>query len=159
MNILRQFLILTVFSGWAGMASAMPIMVGVDVEVSGASFSDITMPSFASVPQVGSYELLLFDDVLLDFTFESLLVPGEVFNFAPGGVDRFRITGINESLMLDPLNPLAFPLGLSLINIVSFPDVNIDPIVVNVGRVPLPATLALFVCGLAGLGWARRKSM
>jgi hypothetical protein len=159
MKILRRFLLITVFSGWTGAASGMPVIVGFDFDVTGASFGAIQLPSFATVPQVGPYELSLFDDVLLDFTFESLLSPGDLFDFAPGGVDQFRITGINESLMLDPSDPLAFPIGVSFMNITSDPIFNGDPIVENIAMVPVPATFALFGLGLAGLGLTWRKKM
>ena len=54
----------------------MPIVVGYDYEtVGGANFSSVTLPSVASVAQVGPYELALFDNVLMDFVFKSLLNP------------------------------------------------------------------------------------
>lgn len=158
MKLLHRFLLVSVFTGWAGVASSMPVTIGYDLEIlGGGSFSSVNTPTFAVVPQVGPYELAVFDIVLMDFVLQSLLDPGETFDFEPGGVDRFRITGINESLMLDPLDPFAFPLGISFIAATPTPAFSITPLVTNPGVVPGPATFALVGIGLTGLGWSRRK--
>lgn len=160
MKLLHRFLLVSVFTGWAGVASSMPIAIGYEYEVFGeGSFSSVTTPSFGAVPQIGPYELAVFDFVLMDFVLQSLLNSGETFDFGPGGVDRFRITGINELLMLDPLDPLAFPLAVSLEGTTPTTELSITPLVTNTSGVPAPATLALMGIGLAGLGWSKRKKV
>lgn len=74
-------------------------------------------PNFASVllPEVGDnlFDLYLFDGSA--FVFEAVLEAGEEYFFEPGGVDIFRIQGIETWAGLDPADPIAFVTGLTFV--------------------------------------------
>jgi hypothetical protein len=120
------------------------IAVGYEYEVTtGANFESVTVPSTAVVPQIGDYNLELFNGS--SFEFASALSPGELFTFAPGGTNRFRVTGINAGLGLDPDDPLAFPIGFSFVS-TETTQFSMTPLVV-----PEPGTLILLACAAFGL--------
>jgi hypothetical protein len=81
------------------------------------------------------------------------LVGGVEFLFGPGGVDRFRITGIEASESIDPFSSTAFITGVSFVADGVFSG-TMTPLVVNV---PEPNTLAMLLAGLAVGGWASRR--
>jgi hypothetical protein len=74
-------------------------------------------PNFASVvlPDLGDplYDLYLWDDG--EWRFEAALAPATVFDLGPGGVDRFRIGGIDPRLALDPRDTTAFMTGVTFV--------------------------------------------
>jgi hypothetical protein len=77
-----------------------------------------------------------------------------VFDFGPGGVSRFRVTGIETSAGLDPANTTAFVTGLTWTGSGQFTGTQ-TPITVTVD-VPEPPALALLGLALAGLGLTGR---
>lgn len=160
MKLLRRYILTLIFTLWASVASAIPISIGFEYEVFGdGSFTSVTLPPFGSVSQVGPYELQLFDNVLNDFTMESLLNPSETFDFGPMGIDLFRIVGINESLMLDPNDIFAFPLGVALAGATQFTEISVTPITKDVSSVPAPVMFALYGVGIAFCAWSRLKKV
>ena len=76
--------------------------VGFDYEVGPGD------PFFESVllPSIGDdiFELYLFDAMLGEFVFQTNLMAGRQYFFDPGGVDLFRILGIELSAEIDPLD-------------------------------------------------------
>lgn len=103
-------------------------------------------PNFASVllPIVGDnlYDLWLWDGT--NWAFDQALTGGTEFFFAAGGVDRFRILGIEPEANLDPNDPTAFVTGLTFAGGGNV-SLSMNPIVVNV---PEPGILFLFGLGL-----------
>lgn len=75
-------------------------------------------PKFASVTLptgIGDnlYDLYLFNGT--EYLFKAQLTGGTPYSFGPGGVDRFRILGIEASAGLDPNNTTAFITGLTFV--------------------------------------------
>jgi hypothetical protein len=115
-------------------------------------------PNFASVilPNIGDglFELLLHNGT--DFVLAAILAANVEYFFEPGGVDMFRILGIEVSAGLDPANAQAFVTGLSFVSDGRFTG-TMTPIV---APVPLPAALPLFASTMIGLGffgWRRKR--
>ena len=116
-------------------------------------------PMFASVilPDVGDglYELWLFDLVLNDFVFEQELIAGVEHFFSGGGVDRFRILGIEASAGLDPGDVTAFVTGLTFTGDGRFTG-TMTPITLEISAVPEPPVLALIGLALLAVGMMGR---
>jgi hypothetical protein len=114
-------------------------------------------PNFASVllPHVGDglYDLYLFDQTL-GWSFVEQLAAGEIYEFGSGGVDRFRILGIETSAGIDPGDVTAFVTLLTFTGDGRFTG-SMTPITVYV---PVPDTLILIVAGLAVVGCCRSRS-
>lgn len=134
------------------------IAVGYDYQIGSGD------PNFASVllpTGIGDnkYQLWLWDGS--QWVFNADLTGGVTHDFGTGGVDRFRILGIEISAMLDPNNGLAFDTGLTWVAPGTFSG-TMTPITRDVAETPLPATLPLFASGLGGLGflrWRRKRKM
>ena len=67
-------------------------------------------------------------------------------------VTSFELSGIDPLLGLDPVNPLAFPVGVQASGLSNVTTITITPVTVDVAPVPLPAGFGLYLLGLAGVG-------
>lgn len=121
-----------------------PVAIGYVYEVTNGAFDTVTAPSLATVPDadgyavtVGGSTILLAAGASLDFFTAFGLNPTE-----------FTLTGIDPALMLDPINPLAFPIGVSLTDMIpgTLPTFSITPIT---SEIPLPGGVALYLSALA----------
>lgn len=108
-------------------------------------------PNFASVllPDVGDGVFLLEFEAGGQLV-HTTLDDGVQFFFPQGGVDAFRVGGIELSAGLDPSDVTAFITGLSFVAEGHFTG-TMTPITAEVAPVPEPATVALMLCGIAGL--------
>jgi hypothetical protein len=134
------------------------VAVGYDYLVdSGSNVSSVLLPT-----GIGDnlFSLQLFDDVLNDFVDTgTVLTGGEEHLFGPGGIDKFRILGIEEDASLDPADSSAFVTGLKFESsgVVSMKQIPITA-ETDISAVPVPGAIWLFGSGLLGLvGISRRK--
>jgi hypothetical protein len=116
-----------------------------------ANFQSVVLPLIGD----GIFDLLLYKDgeyVLADtVTFNSEYV------FDDGGVDRFKILGIETTAGLDPTDVTAFVTGLSFVSNSSFTG-TMTPITEEIGAVPVPASILMLGTAFFGFGViARRK--
>ncbi|MFZ5834555.1 MAG: nidogen-like domain-containing protein [Pseudomonadota bacterium] len=132
------------------------IAIGYDYIInSGPNFISVTLPDIGD----GIYNILggaLFD-VILGTVDVSL---NDTFTFASGGVNRFRVLGIETSAMLDPNNPTAFVTGLTF-NGTGNVNLNMNPVTLNIPdpqNIPEPVTLSFLGAGLAGITFMRRQA-
>ena len=128
-----------------------PVAVGYTYTVENAEFASVLAPALGAVPDLDGYTITVgttsFD-----------ILPGEQLFFSDFGlsnVTEFELSGIDPLLLLDPDDPLAFPLGLTLQNISGPVSIDQDPTIVDVA-VPLPAGLPLYLGALATLFMVRR---
>ncbi len=88
------------------------VAIGYDYIVdSGPNFASVLLPT-----GIGDdlYDLWTFDSLLNDFVDSGIILAGgDTYNFGAGGVNRFRILGIEPNAELDPNDPTAFVTGLT----------------------------------------------
>lgn len=133
------------------------VAIGYDYIVnSGPNFQTVLLPTGIGD---NSFDLFLWDGA--NWVFNTLLTGGVEHDFGVGGVDRFRILGIEVAAGLDPNNTLAFVTGLSFVSGGQLVNMNQNPItffVQNGNNVPIPGTIYLILAGLLGAGFMRRRS-
>ncbi len=118
-------------------------------------------PNFATLDLPEDIGDGLFDIYGFDSGGNPTLLAGDwnganVFAFAAGGVDRFRVLGIETSAALDPASTTAFVTGLTFTGSGRFTGTQ-TPLVVTINAVPEPATAALVGAALLGLAAGRRR--
>ena len=123
----------------------------------GADFFAVQLPSFGAVADTDY--VVTFDGI------DYFATSGEVVIFAAHTatpIYSFTITGIDESLMLDPDNALAFVTGIGLLNIgTGTQTITQTPIETFVpdAAIPIPAPFALLLSGLVlAFGVSRRRA-
>jgi len=114
------------------------VAVGYDYVVSsGPSVQSILLPRIGD----GKFELHLFDDLLDKFVFASMLDADVAYTFPQGGVDQFRVLGIEADAGLDPDDPTAFVTGLTFTG-PGLLSITQTPISIEIGTdIPEPSTL------------------
>lgn len=136
------------------------VAVGYDYIVnSGPLFASVTLP-------VGigddSYDLLLWDLATSMYVDAGTLTGGVEHFFAAGGIDRFRILGIEASELLDPADATAFVTGLSFAS-TGRVNVSQNPITFDTdsaqGPIPEPTTWMLLSGALLGFGAMRKRKL
>lgn len=132
-----------------------PVSTGFVYELTGTgTFATIVAPSLASVADLDGYFVTVGGNTV------SLAAGGSLdllATFGLSSITSFTITGINPSLGLDPLDGMAFPLGVSFIGLGPNSFITQTPIVENTSPVPLPAAGWLMLAGIGGLAVARRR--
>lgn len=131
------------------------VAIGYDYQIGAGdpNFASVLLPTGIGDDQ---YDLFLFDLGLGDYVDSGIDLTGDAqFFFGAGGVDRFRILGIETSAGLDPDNVTAFITGLTFVADGQFTG-TMTPLTAQV-QVFEPGSLALLGLGLLGLGWSRRK--
>ena len=83
-----------------------------------------------------------------------IVQPNSIFDFTQiaghqGGVDWFRVLGINPASAVNPYDPTAFVTGLTFVGDGRFTG-TMDPIL---AAVPEPSTWAMMILGFAGIGY------
>ena len=126
------------------------VAIGYDYQIGAGdpNFASVTLPT-----GIGDnlYEIMLWNGSA--FGPGVSVVGGAEFSFVAGGVDRFRVTGIETSASLDPLNGTAFITGLSFEGNGTFTG-TMTPLTV---AIPEPETYALMLGGLGVLGFVVRR--
>jgi len=133
------------------------VAVGYDYFVdSGPYFSEVYLPNLGD----NNYDLWQWDGVSW-FDTTTILHGEEWYDFGVGGLNRFRILGIETGLGLDPLDPTAFVTGLKFANVGSVTMRQV-PITFDTGPAVVPGPSSVLLCGiglvLSSIRSQRRKS-
>ena len=139
------------------------VFIDPDVAIGYDYFSD-SGPLFASVLLPTGIGDNLFDlwawNAAISAWFDtgSDIVGGVPFDFAPGGLDRFRVLGVDVSANIDPRNVNGFVTGLTFAGVgnVTMRQVALST---SVGGIPEPGTMLAgwALCAVVGLSRARRR--
>jgi hypothetical protein len=135
------------------------VAIGYDYVVnSGPNFQSVLLPT-----GIGDnlYDLWFWDgaDYLIS---GGQLTGGVEYDFGTGGVDRFRILGVELGAMLDPTDTSAFVTGLTFagagqVNMFQTPlTFNTDP--TDPTGVPEPSSILLLIMGMFGVAWASSRN-
>lgn len=109
------------------------IAVAYEYSVEGPnSFRSLILPDIGD----GLFDLYLFDGS--DYIFEATLSALEEYFFGTTGIDRFLVTGIEASAMLELDDPLAFATGLTFFSATSSLE---SPVVVMTALAEVPGNL------------------
>jgi hypothetical protein len=133
------------------------VAIGYDYEIGAGN------PNFASVllpAGIGDdlFDILGFDNAGLAVLLAEDWQAGRVFNFGGNGIERFRVTGIETSAMLDPGNTTAFVTGVTFAGAGSFTGTQTPLTVFVPSAVPEPSALALVALALFSLRATRTRS-
>ena len=122
------------------------VAIGYDYQIGAGNplFQSVLLPNIGD----GLFDLYLFNGS--DWIFNSVLAAGTQFFFNGGGVDQFRVLGIEASAGLDPTDTTAF------ITTVTFADSgrftgSMTALTASTASVPEPDTFALLGIGLLGV--------
>lgn len=128
--------------------------IGYDYIVdSGPNFGSVLLPS-----GIGNnlFDLWYYDSAIDKFFDSGIDITGGIpYDFTPGGVNRFRILGVELSAGLNPIDVTAFVTGLTFVDtgVVQMRQIAI----VAGNNVPEPTTIALMLTGLGSLIFLRRR--
>ncbi len=130
------------------------VSVGYDYKVvDGANFLAVLLPE-----GIGDnlYDLFLINEETGEFEDSGIdLTGGEAYSFGEEGLSLFRIMGIETDENLDPDNPLAFVTGLKFL---TDGEVSVSQTAITQTVIPVPPSLLLFMSGIVGLSFRRRKN-
>lgn len=128
------------------------VAIGYDYVVnSGPNVASVILPDIGD----GVFELYAWDGAGYgNFLGEALA--GVEFDFVSGGVDRFRVMGIETDAGVDPTDDMAFITGLTFVGTGTV-DMSQTAISVDVVDVPEPSTLPIIGLGLLAGLFIRRK--
>jgi len=140
------------------------VAIGYDYEIGpdDPNFASVLLPELPGADPF--YDLYLFDDDGNPFDTMIDLLAGEIFDFTSqltsfgigsGGLDKFRILGIEPTALVDPGDVQGFVTGLTFVDSGRFTGTQ-RPISMFV-EVPEPSSWLLLLAGLAGLGLLRRR--
>ncbi|BBD59522.1 hypothetical protein NIES2109_23100 [Nostoc sp. HK-01] len=130
-----------------------PVAIGYDYIVdSGPNIASVILPT-----GIGDnlYDLFTFDSTANDFVDSGVdITGGFAFNFGDGGVDRFRILGIEPSAGLDPNDITAFVTGLTF---TSTGQVQLRQVAISQNTTPAPVPEPATILGsFIALGFGRK---
>jgi hypothetical protein len=144
-----------VFTFALDVSSGVPVLLDPSVAIGYDFQIGAGNPFFASAefPDLGSfnYDLYLWNGSA--WVFDATVAPLTEFFFGGNGVDRFRVLGIDPSLMISPTDVTAFVTQVTFAGSGAFTG-TMTPIV---AQIPEPAALALILIAL-GCGWFSRNA-
>lgn len=128
------------------------VAVGYDYQIGEGdpNFASVTLPDIGD----GLFDLFLFDGNV--WSFARTLQAGMEFDFGDGGVNRFRVLGIETSAGIDPSDTTAFITGVSFTANGRFTG-TMTAITAEVPEPPMLALVGLMLAGLALTQHGRRR--